>query len=351
MRVFLTGATGYIGAAVAQKLQAAGHTIVGLARNEAAVQKLKTQQIEPCLGDLRTPQNLTQVARHSDGIVHTAFIHDFRNWVNAVQIDRHFITTIANAIAGSEKPLITTSDTSVLGDTGRAIASENYPTANEAISTCRAQVEKDVIQAAQLNIRTVVLRLPIYVYGGTGGTSFMAMQFQAACEMGVAQYIASGKQLISAAQVDDVAQLYVLALERAAAGSLYHAATESGISAFAIAKAIANIAQCDTESICFEEASFNWGDTLAQLLSINNQTSAKKAIKQLGWQPQVGRSLLQEIESGWYGTLCHNFDDLNRVEMLKLLYKKSPSLRPNNSFSREQIERHNGGNRPYSQTF
>ena len=265
MKIFLTGATGYIGAVVAQKLQTAGYSVVGLARTKMAAQKLVLQNIEPFIGDLRSPDCLTQVARQTDGIVHTAFIHDFKNWTSAVVSDRQFIATISDALAGSGKPLIATSDSGVLGDTKNVIAEENYPISKNSILACRAQAERDIIQACQLGIRTVVLRLPLYVYGLTGGTSFTAMQIRTALEMGVCQYVESGNQQVSTAHVDDVAQLYLLALEKAPAGSLFQVATESGIATKAIAQAFANIAGCDTESICFEEAVFNWGKTLAEI--------------------------------------------------------------------------------------
>ncbi|MDJ0569661.1 MAG: NAD-dependent epimerase/dehydratase family protein [Pleurocapsa sp. MO_192.B19] len=333
MKIFLTGATGYIGTVVAQKLQAAGYSVVGLARTKMAAQKLILRNIEPFIGDLRSPDSLIQVARQTDGIIHTAFIHDFKNWTSAVTRERKFIATISDALAGSGKPLIVTSDSGVLGDTKKAIADENYPISKNAILACRAQAERDILQASQLDIRTVVLRLPFYVYGLTSGTFLAAMQIKTALEMGVFQYIESGNQQVSTAHVDDVAQLYLLALEKAPAGSLFQAATESGITTKAIAQAIADMTVCDTESICFEEAVFNWGETLATFFSINNQISATKAIQQLGWQPQVGRSLLEEIKTGWYRTLSNDFDETTRLEMLRLLDRKPSPIYSTNSIS------------------
>jgi nucleoside-diphosphate-sugar epimerase len=243
--------------------------------------------------------------------------------MGAVQSDRNFIATISTALAGSGKPFIVTSDTGVLGDTKDAIADENYPIATDPILAYRAKAERDILQASRLGIRTVVLRLPIYVYGHTGGISFTAMQIRAALEMGVAQYVESGTQKVSAVHIDDLAQLYLLALEKASAGSLFHGASESGIEAKTIAKEIADIAGCNTESICFDEAVFNWGETLAKFFLINNQISATKAKQQLSWKPQVGRSFIEDIKSGWYQTLCHNFDDSTRSEILRLLDRKS----------------------------
>lgn len=247
MRVFLTGATGYIGSVVAEKLQAAGHTVVGLARSSTTAAQLEKRQIEPFLGDLQNPESLALAAQQADGVIHTAFIHDFDDWAGAVQADCRVLEVFVQALAGSSKPLIATSDTSVLGDTGSSIADEQYPIAQGFLLAERAKAEQLVLDAAKQEIRSVVLRLPLYIYGRGGGTSYVPMRLQEAQEMGVAHYIAPGEHQISAVHVDDVAQLYVLALEQAQAGSMFHAATESGISEKAIAIAIGRKAGCRME--------------------------------------------------------------------------------------------------------
>ncbi|PIG90990.1 NAD-dependent epimerase/dehydratase family protein [Gloeocapsopsis sp. IPPAS B-1203] len=294
MKVFLTGATGYIGSVVAEKLQAAEHTIVGLARNEATAKKLAKRNIEPCIGDLQNPESFIAAARQTDGVIHTAFIHDFDDWVGAVQTDCRVIAALTSALAGSGKPLIATSDTSVLGDTGAEIADENYAIATNFFLAERAKAEAAAIHASKQNIRSVVLRLPLYIYGRGGGTSYIPMRVQEARETGVAYYIAPGAHQVSAVDVDDVAQLYVLALEKAPAGSIFHAATESGISEKAIAQRIGDVVGCKIKGISLEQATQHWGRGIAAFFSINNQTSANKAI-QLGWQPQTTSSLLEDI--------------------------------------------------------
>ncbi|MDV2991233.1 MAG: Aurachin B dehydrogenase [Chroococcidiopsis sp. SAG 2025] len=295
MKVFLTGATGYIGTVVAEKLQAAGHQVVGLARNSAAAQKLLTRNIEPFLGDLQQPAQLALGASQVDGVIHTAFIHDFDDWVGAVRADCRVIAAFTNALAGSCKPFIATSDTSVLGDTGATIADEDYPIATGFFLAERAKAEDAVIRASQQNICSVVLRLPLYIYGRGGSTSYVPLRLQEAQEIGVAHYIAPGTHQVSAVHVDDVAQLYVLALEKAPAGSIFHVATESGITEKAIAAAISNTVNCKIEGISFETATSKWGDGIATFFSINNQVSANKAIQKLGWKPQASLSLLEDI--------------------------------------------------------
>lgn len=323
MKVFLTGATGYIGSVIAEKLQTTGHVVVGLARTELAAERLSGQGVEPFLGNLYYPEQLTQVVRRTDGVIHTAFIDDFNDWEKSVEIDLRLIQNFIKALKGSDKPLIATSDTGVLGDTGSAIASETYPIAQNSILAGRAKLERVIQQAASNQIRSVVLRLPIYVYGREGGASFVAMQMQAACEIGAAQYIGTGSQKISTTHVDDLAELYVLALEKAPIGSLFHTAVESGITAQEIAEVVADVTQSETESICFEEAVFNWGKTLATFLSINNQSSAQKAIQQLGWQPDTKRSLLRDIRQGSYSTLRFAPSDPAKLQMLGILHQQA----------------------------
>ncbi|MEM8808262.1 MAG: NAD-dependent epimerase/dehydratase family protein [Cyanobacteria bacterium P01_G01_bin.38] len=300
MQVFLTGATGYIGGVVAEKLQASGHTVIGLARSSATATRLERQQIVPFMGDLQHPEGLEVAAQEADGIIHTAFIHDFDDWAGAVQADIRVIEVFVievftRALAGSGKPFVATSDTSVLGDTGAAIADENYPVAEGFLLAERAKAEQAVLAAAQQNIRSTILRLPLYIYGRGGGTSYVPMRLQEAQEMGVAHYIAPGTHQISAVHVDDVAQLYVLALAQALAGSIFHAVTESGISEAAIALAIGRATNTPAEGISFESAVAKWGRGIATFFSINNQVSAQKAIQQLGWQPQTELSLLDDI--------------------------------------------------------
>ncbi|MDJ0632918.1 MAG: SDR family oxidoreductase [Xenococcaceae cyanobacterium MO_188.B29] len=295
MKVFLTGATGYIGTVIAEKLQDAGHSVVGLARNEVSANKLAKQNIEPFLGDLKHPERLAHAVRQVDGVIHTAFIHDFDHWADAVETDCQVIEAFTGALAGSGKPLITTSDTSVLGDTETEIVDEDYPIATDFFLAERAKAESAVIRASKKNIRSVVLRLPLYIYGHGSDNTFVSMRIQEAQKIGVVPYVAPGEHQVSAVDVDDVAQLYLLALDKAPAGSIFHAETESGISDKAIAEAISRIVGCKIKGISSDEAISKWGIGIAAFFSINNQVSAKKAKEQLGWKPQTTLSLLEDI--------------------------------------------------------
>ncbi|ESA31953.1 nad-dependent epimerase dehydratase [Leptolyngbya sp. Heron Island J] len=319
MKIFLTGATDYIGAVVAEKLQATGYSVLGLAATSDAAKRLQMLGIEPFLGSLQHPQQLTQAARHADGVIHTAFAYDFNNWKTSVRLDRRVIRHIIGVLTDSDRPFVATSDTAVLGDTGSAVADETYPVAKEATLAERATIEQEIQQAAQHQVRSIVLRLPVYIYGRESEATLTTIQIQTACEMQAVQYIDTGNQKFSATHVEDLADLYVLALEKAPAGSLFHTTTESGITARQVAEAIAHVTNSETESISFEEAVFNWGKTLATLLSINNQSSAQQAMEQLGWRPKPARSLLQDIQLGSYQALRFAPNDATQLRMLKIL--------------------------------
>lgn len=299
MRVFVTGATGYVGQVVVLHLQAAGHTVIGLARTDAAAAGLRDRQIIPHSGDLRDPHSLMQAAKEADGVVHTAFIHDFSDFAGAVAVERQAIAAFTEALSGSNKPLIATSGTGLLGDTGDRIVDETAIPDPSFILAVRAAAEQDIVQAAQHGIRSAVVRLPLYVYGH-GGSAFIPLQINAAKAAGVARYIGAGDNRASAVHVEDAAQVFRLALETAPAGSIFNVATQSGITGKAIAQAIGNALTCPTESISFAQAEAQFGTVLATFLSMNTQVSAAKAIAQLGWQPGDNLSLLDDIQSGSY---------------------------------------------------
>lgn len=299
MKVFLTGATGYIGTVVTEKLLAAKHSIIGLARNEAAAEKLRARNVEPFLADLRDTDKLAYAAREADGVIHTAFIHDFSDFEGAVQVERNVIATFVSALSGSGKPFVATSGTGVMGDTGSRIIDDTETFSPKDALAVRAAAEQDIQSAAQHNLRSIILRLPIFVYG-RGGSGFTPFLIKDARSAGVARYVEPGDFKYSVVHVDDVAELYVLALEKGTAGSVYHAVSESGITVKAIAGAIARLVGCEAKGISKEEAEKVWGLQLATFFSINNQVSSSKAEKELGWKPQVNISMLEDIEHGSY---------------------------------------------------
>ncbi|HEY9644225.1 MAG TPA: SDR family oxidoreductase [Coleofasciculaceae cyanobacterium] len=305
MKVFLTGATGYIGSLVGEQLQAAGHTVVGLARTEASADKLRQRGIAPLLGDLRDTETLAQGARAADGVIHTAFIHDFSDIEGAIKVEQMAIATLIDALAGSGKPLVATSGTGLLGDTGDRLIDDSEMIIPKDALAPRAAAEQAILQAAQQNIRSIALRLPIFVYGH-GSSQFIPILIQDAQQAGVARFVEPGDYQYSVIHVDDVAKLFVLALEKGQAGAVYHAVSESGISIKAIAEAIARLLGCGVQGLSKEEAIQAWGLSLTTFFSINNQVSGTRAAADLGWRPESPSTMLKDIELGSYRARLQN---------------------------------------------
>lgn len=301
MKVFLTGATGYVGSVVAEKLLEKNHEVVGLVRNEASEAKLIERGITPLRGDLTDLESLKRGAEQADGVIHTAFGHDFANFDKMVQTERNAVNAIAEALAGSGKPFIATNGTAFLGDTGEAVVDENFPAQNGIFGYERFEAEQEFLQTAARSIRSVMLRLSFYVYG-RGGSVFLPALIPAAKQNGAAYYVGDGEQKVSAVHVEDAADFYVLALENENARGVYHVATEN-VSNKQLAEAIARLVSVKAESVSPEIAQDKFG-ALIGFLIINNQLSAEKAKRELGWQPKAQHRILDDIENGSYKSLA-----------------------------------------------
>jgi nucleoside-diphosphate-sugar epimerase len=299
MNVFLTGATGYLGAHVAARLRAAGHTVTGLARNDAAEAKLWQYGVTPVRGDLRQSEALAEPARRADAVIHAAFSHDTGSFEDALRLDRGATAAFASALAGTGKPLIATSGSGLLGDTGPEPVGEDFPVNPDFLLAPRAAAEQDVLRAADRGVRAVVLRFPLYVYGN-GGSVFVPWLIERARKTGAVPYVGGGEHKASAVHVDDAAELYLLALEKARAGSLFHGAAEHGVTARALAEAIGRARGVPTRSVALEDARVEWGQRLATFLSINSQIASERARAELGWRPRAPTTLLADVEIGSY---------------------------------------------------
>lgn len=297
MKVFLTGATGYVGSIVADKLLENGHEVIGLARNEASDAKLIAKGVKPWRGDLTDTESLKRGASEADGVIHTAFGHDFANFDKMVQNDIDAVNAMVEVLQGTNKPLIATSAPAFLGDTGDTIANENYPIDENSHFAVRAKSERNILAAAEKGVRSIALRLPFYVYGH-GGSTFIPFLIGQAKANGAACYVGDGAEKTSAAHVDDVANAYILALENEAAKGLYHVVAEN-ISNKAIAESIAKNVGVAAESVSPEVAAEKFG-AMVGFFTINNQISADKAKRELGWQPDGENSIKEDIENGSY---------------------------------------------------
>jgi nucleoside-diphosphate-sugar epimerase len=290
MNVFLTGATGYIGSAVADRLRAAGHSVTALTRSEASSAKLKTAGVTPIRGDFSDPSSVGSAAAQADGAISMATTYD-------PSIDGPAIDAILNAFAGSNKPFIYTSGIWSHGNTGDTVVDENSPPNPAALVAWRQAVEERVIAGARRGIRTIVIR-PAIVYGRGGGIP--AGLVESARKEGAAQYVGSGENRWPFVHVDDLADLYLLALEKAPPGTLLLGVSGPSHRVRDVARAASRGVGADGRTVAWplEEARAKLGP-YADALALDQQASGKRAQELLGWRP-YRPSVLDDLEQGSY---------------------------------------------------
>jgi nucleoside-diphosphate-sugar epimerase len=297
MKLFLTGATGYIGGSAAVKLVAAGHQVVGLTRDATKAPALRALGMEVSIGALSDRALLADAARAADAVIHTA---DADN--------RAAVEVFLNALAGSGKRFIHTSGSSIvatdaLGELLAPVYDEDTPFTPDPGRAARVGVDTLVRQAAQRGVHSIVI-CPSLIYGEGLGVGKLSIQVprlaQAARAAGAGVYIGRGENRWANVHIEDLADLYVLALEKAPAGSFYFA--ENGEASFQeLAVAISKLLGFGgrTQSISIEQAAAQWGDTRARYsLASNSRVRARKA-RELGWRPHRV-SLLEEVAGAKY---------------------------------------------------
>lgn len=297
MKIFLTGATGYIGSVVAERLKNKGYKISGLARSDETAAELEAKNIEVVRGELHDFDVLKNAASDADAVIHAAFSHNFDDFRDAVKLERGVIAAFAESMAQTNKPLIVTSGSSVLGDTRNAVADEDFPFDQDSSRVLRGEAELDVLQLSSKGIRGIVLRLPLFVYGRSG-SSFLPFVINQAKAEKSANYVESGEHKVSAVHVEDAADLYALALEKGTAKGLYNVSAET-VSLKEISEAVGRLLDVPAKSISKEKARGQFGK-MFEFLSVNNQLSAEKAKRDLRWSPHSYNSILDDIENGSY---------------------------------------------------
>jgi nucleoside-diphosphate-sugar epimerase len=293
MNVFLTGATGYIGGAIADALQRTGYTVLGLAHSEKSAQVLQERSIFPLRGDLRDSASLARGARQADAVIHAATI----NSSDMAEADIPAVEAILAALEGTNKPFIYTSGCWVLGSSGESVADEESPTDPPGIVAWRPALERRILAAAARGVHPVVLR-PANVYGR--GRGIPAMLINLARKSGAARYIGTGENHCPMVQVDDLADAYVRTLTQAPAGTLVDVPGGPAVRFKEIAQAISQAAGLDgrTESWSLEDARQVLGP-LADALALDLQISGARAHRLLGWTPHAP-SVLDDLGHGSY---------------------------------------------------
>jgi len=291
MRVFVTGATGFIGSAIVQELIGAGHQVLGLARSETAADSLAQLGIAAHRGDLTDHDSLTAGARACDGVIHTAFIHDFNQFMANIETDRQAVGAMAGALEGSGKPMVIASGTLMVSH-GRPATEDTAP-----LSPDMPRVASEVTVLTTPGLRGSVVRLPPTVHGA-GDHGFVPRLIGFARDKGEAAYVGDGLNRWPAVHRLDAARVFCLALEKAAPGSRLHAVAEEGIPMRTIAEAIGAGLGVPARSVTAEEAPI-YLDFLAGFTAMDNPTSSALTRTSLGWRPQ-GPELLPDLRDGGY---------------------------------------------------
>jgi nucleoside-diphosphate-sugar epimerase len=291
MRIFLTGATGFIGSHIVPLLLEAGHQVLGLARSDAGAKQLAAAGAEVHRGDLGDPSTLRSGAEKADAVIHCAFDHDFSRFVENCQKDKRNIEAMGEALAGSARPLLITSGVGTGSPAPGELAREDvFDAANMHPRKISEETGDAVAKARGINVSYV--RLP--QVHDTKKQGLVTPLIGIARERGRVAYLGEGKNRFSAAHVTDVARLYKLAIERAEPGARYHAVAEEGVPVREIAEAIGRALKLPVASLSSDEAAGYFG-RMAMFAGIDLPASSALTQKKLGWKP-VGPGLIADLD-------------------------------------------------------
>ncbi|PTU24479.1 hypothetical protein P175DRAFT_0497614 [Aspergillus ochraceoroseus IBT 24754] len=306
-KVFITGATGFIGRVVTEFAVKEGYDVRGLSRREEGDALLKSLGATPVRGDLDNHELLTQESKNADIVLHLAFNHDFsKPFDQLVALEISAVTALAQGLEGTNKPLVVTNGTAfVKPDPNGDETDETAPVADLALGH-RQVAEEHAFSFVAKGVRVVSIRLPQYVYGRANSTGFAAQLIKFALASGESVYIGDGEYCFSDVYVDDAARLYLLAAKNAPAGEAFNGSGHTTTTYQALATAIGNLVQVPAKSITEQQATERWGPFLTSFFSVRNRASNRKALEQLGWRP-TGPGLLWEIHSGSYVEVAEKF--------------------------------------------
>ena len=289
MRVFLTGATGFIGSHVIPELLSRGHQVLGLTRSEAGARQLEAAGVDVHRGDLEQPETLASGAVAADAVIHCAFDHNFQAFVENTKKDERNIAAMGEALEGTQKPILITSGVGIGTPVNGGPATEDVLNPRHANPRIATELAGAALTARRIDVRTI--RLP--QVHDTTRAGLITPLIAEARRAGAVAYLGEGQTRWSAAHVSDVAKLYVLALEKGAPGARYNASVEEGVTARAIAEAIGKGTGLPVRSVTAEEAEryFGW---MAPFAGLDMSASNTWTRARLGWEP-TGPDLLTSL--------------------------------------------------------
>jgi nucleoside-diphosphate-sugar epimerase len=293
MKIFVTGATGFIGSAIVRELIDAGHQVLGLARSDAGAKSLIAAGAHVHRGDLKDLESLRSGAAMSDGVIHTAFIHDFSNFQANCEIDKRAIETLGSALEGSDRPLLVTSGLATVAE-GRTPTEEDAPVSLSPAYPRASEVTAETL--LKRGARVSVVRLP--QVHNTIKQGLVTYAIAVAREKGVSAYVGDGLNRWAAVHVLDAARLYRLALEKQEVGARYHAVAEEGVPVRDIAEAIGRALNVPVVPKSAEEAAAHFGG-IGMFVGRDLIGSSVQTQRRLGWRP-TGPGLIADLDRANY---------------------------------------------------
>ncbi|HXH14709.1 MAG TPA: SDR family oxidoreductase [Sphingomonas sp.] len=298
MRVFLTGATGFIGSHVVPELLASGHQVLGLARSDAGARQLEAAGADVHRGDLDQPETLASGAAAAEAVIHCAFDHNFENFLENTRKDDRNIAAMGKALEGTQKPLLITSGVGIGTPLNGGPATEDVLNPRHANPRIASELAGAALIARRIDVRTI--RLPQVHDTSKAGlvTPLIAEAFRS----GAVAYLREGQTRWAAAHVSDVAKLYVLALEKGEPGARYNASVEEGVTARAIAEALGKRTGLPVRSVAADEVEryFGW---MAPFAALDMTASNAWTVARLGWEP-TGPDLLTDLAAMDYSAFA-----------------------------------------------
>jgi nucleoside-diphosphate-sugar epimerase len=306
MKVFVTGASGWIGSAVVPELLGAGHQVVGLARSDASAQRIEEMGGTARRGDVDDPDGLAEAAADAEGVVHLAFQHEVAfggDFATAAAADRKAVEAMGAALAGSDRPFVLASG--MLGLSVGRLATENDKLVPDAAvrmnpAGLRAATALLTLSLRGVGVRSSVLRFPPTVHGD-GDNGFVATFVGIARQKGISAYVGEGTNRWPAVHRSDAARLVRLAVEAAPAGSVLHAVGDEGVAFREIAEAIGRHLDIPTASITPDDALEHFS-VLGHFAALDSPATAEVTRELLGWQP-TGPGLIEDLDQGHYFSL------------------------------------------------